>query len=91
MKRNNTVSLSVHKNNSEQKRNKRNRQKILEAAKYLKTTQCTEGFFFVSWDKNSTYQTQFYDPRGTVGKSQLPDFIRGCASRLVGDIDADDR
>jgi len=91
MKRNNTVSLSVHKNNLEQKRNKYNRQRIVDAAKYLKQSTSTEGFFFVSWDKGGGYHTQFHDPQAVIGKSSLPDFVGGCASRLIGDIDAEDR
>lgn len=91
MKKNNITSLSVHKNNLEQRRKKRTRQKMMEAAKFLKSTHSTEGFFFVSWDKKGTYFTQFYDPSGTVGKNQLPYFVGGAASRMVADYDAEDR
>lgn len=84
------VNLSVHKNNKEQRRKKELRHSLISSAKELSHTQCVEGYFLLSWDKDGTYQTRLHDPEGAIGLSMLPSFVSGCAQRAVSEVDLDD-
>lgn len=87
MKKNNTVSLSVHKNNVEQKRRKQRRKTMKLSAKNLAATDCIEGYFFVSWNKKGAYQLRFHDPDGIVGRNNLPSYVEGTARRTIAELD----
>lgn len=82
------VNLSVHKNNSEQRRLKQNKKTMVNAVKSM--SGCSEGFYFIAWDKNGGYQDRLYDPRGIIGRSRLPSFVGGSAQRMINDCDKED-
>ena len=90
MERNNTVSLSVHKNNLEQRRRKQRRHTMKLSAKNMSHTDCVEGYFFISWNKQGAYQHRFHDPDGVIGRSNLAAFVEGSARRVVDELDRRD-
>jgi len=87
MKKNNIVSLSVHKNNSAQRQRKQRRKKMISSSKILSQTDCTEGFFFLSWNKDGDYQVTFSDPDRVIGYSSLSNYVTGCAQRTIAELD----
>lgn len=85
------INLTVHKNNKTQRERKMSRKTIVGTAKDMANTECVAGFYFVSWDeKGNRYQDRFHDPKGGVGKSSLPNFVEGCARRMINNIDRDE-
>ena len=84
------VNLSVHKNNLAQRQRKQSRKTMITTVKGMASTDCVEGFYFISWDKNGSYQDRLHDPKGIVGKSSLSAFVAGSATRTINEIDNED-
>jgi len=81
------ISLSVHKNTLEQRRRKICRKMLINAGKDFSKSNCTEGFFIVSWDKSRDYLIAYHDPNRIVGMSALSNFVGGVAARHVAQLD----
>jgi len=85
------VNLTVHKNNRQQRERKISRKTLIGAAKDMANSECVAGFFIVSWDEDGkNYENRFYDPKAVKGISGLPDYVAGCARRLVTSIDGEE-
>jgi len=88
---NNIVNLSVHKNNSAQRKRKQNRKVMLNCVKDMASSECVSGFYFISWDEEGTYfQDRLHDPEAAIGKNMLPSYVSGAIQRMINAIDNED-
>lgn len=60
---------------------------MVSASKSMVQTDCVEGYFFLSWNKDGDYQVRTNDPDRVIGYSRLPDYVNGCARRTITDLD----
>ena len=78
MKRSNIVSLSVHKNNMDQRRSRKARNSLKRNIKGLSTIADIAGYSIVVWDKDGNYQTAWQTYGGPVLGITVADFSKNC-------------
>ena len=84
--RNEVVRLSVHKNNSAQRKNKIRRKEMINSARELSQGSCIQGYCFVSFGDDG-YEARYHDPDGIVRTSDLPTYLKNVMRREIGLID----
>ncbi len=74
---NKTVSLTVHRNNRDQRERKRVRTMFRDDVKKISAIPDIAGYAVVAWDKDRGYQANWYTPKdGPMPGAAMPDFIR---------------
>lgn len=84
------ISLTVHRNTRDKRRRKAIRSDLLKMAKEMDDDAQMEGFFMVAWKKDRSYRVRSSDPEGVIGLNNMPGFVGGAATRMVGDMDREE-
>jgi hypothetical protein len=87
-KRQNVVSLTVHKNTLAKRRGRNNADLIASIAKDERREGDCAGFVIVTWNGDGAYACNIHAPVGSpIGLNGLPGFVEGAVSREIGKID----
>ena len=82
------VSLTVHKNNRDQRRRHRVSKLLVADAKQVTRAKDVSGYAIVAWNDDQDADVEFVS--GGVDSNVLPDFVGGAIRRKIGMMDTDD-
>lgn len=82
------VSLTVHKNNLDQRRRHETSRFLRRVVKIHTSRKDKAGFALVSWDEDQDAEVDF-SIGGEVSTNSLPDFVRGALARRINMMDSE--
>lgn len=79
------VSLTVHKNNRDQRRRHRTSKALVSDAKQAAIRKDVAGYALVAWNEDQDCEVEFISP--DVAANLLPDFVGNAIRRKIGIMD----